>query len=55
MVEFWYATGEDSASTEGVTENEVLGRLEFLSEEGFVKCIKGERGRAKWPLNQKQG
>jgi hypothetical protein len=52
-VELWYEIGEDDSSRENLTEEEVLSRLRFLTEEGFVKRVKGPRGRLKWAVHQR--
>jgi hypothetical protein len=53
VVELWYEIGEDDISRENMTEEEVLSRLEFLSLEGFVKCVQEPQGHVKWAINRR--
>lgn len=53
VVELLYEIGEDDTSTENVTEEEILSRLESLGREGFVRCIKEPQGYVKWAVNRR--
>jgi len=50
--QLWYEIGEDDATVENVTKEEVLSRLEFLRRRGLVKCMKEQEGDVKWTVKK---
>lgn len=50
--QLWYEIGEDDATVENVTKEEVLSRLEFLRGRGLVECMKEQEGDVKWTVKK---
>lgn len=52
--QLWYEIGEDDATAESMTQEEVFSRLESLRGRGFVKRIKEPPEAVKWALKRRE-
>jgi len=51
-LELWYEIGEDDASKEGVTKEELSSRLESLKAQGLVEGLTKAEGDIRWALKR---
>ena len=53
LLDLWYEIGEDNTQKERVTKEEVLGRLEALTAQGFVERFTVQEGDIRWALKSR--
>ncbi len=51
LIELWYEIGEDIEGV-SISKDEVLDSLEYLSSQGFVKCLRKDEKVTHWVLKR---